>query len=82
MAIIVQKFGGTSVGSAQAIRETKQLIAKYKTEWGSVAVIASAMGSKPVKVTDFIQNSTHKIYEFLKENSNVRIAFHNTTAII
>lgn len=56
---LVMKFGGTSVGSASAIRETKELIAKYKTEWGSVAVIASAMGSKPVKVTDLLLNGAN-----------------------
>lgn len=51
---LVMKFGGTSVGSAQAIRETAELILNAKEEWGSVAVIASAMGTKPVKVTDLL----------------------------
>ncbi len=51
---LVMKFGGTSVGSAQAMRETADLIEKFKREWGSVVVIASGMGSKPVKVTDLL----------------------------
>ena len=51
---LVMKFGGTSVGSAQAIRETAELILDTKKEWGSVAVVASAMGTKPVKVTDLL----------------------------
>ena len=51
---LVMKFGGTSVGSAQAIRETAELILNAKEEWGSVAVVASAMGTKPVKVTDLL----------------------------
>ncbi len=51
---LVMKFGGTSVGSAQAMRETTELILNARQEWGSVAVIASAMGTQPVKVTDLL----------------------------
>jgi bifunctional aspartokinase / homoserine dehydrogenase 1 len=51
---LVMKFGGTSVGSAQAIRETADLIQHCLAEWGQVVVVASAMGSKPVKVTDLL----------------------------
>jgi aspartate kinase len=48
------KFGGTSVGSAQAMRETAELILNARQEWGAVVVVASAMGTKPVKVTDLL----------------------------
>jgi aspartokinase len=48
------KFGGTSVGSAQAMRETADLIQHCLAEWGQVVVVASAMGTKPVKVTDLL----------------------------
>lgn len=51
---LVMKFGGTSVGSAAAMRETADLILQARDTWGQVAVIASAMGSKPVKVTDLL----------------------------
>ena len=51
---LVMKFGGTSVGSAQAMRETADLILQARDTWGDVAAIASAMGSKPVKVTDLL----------------------------
>ena len=53
---IVMKFGGTSVGSAQAIRETAVLIQETRTQWDDVVIIASGMGSKPVKVTDLLLN--------------------------
>ncbi|MCA9959154.1 MAG: aspartate kinase, partial [Anaerolineales bacterium] len=56
---LVMKFGGTSVGSAQAMRETADLILQAKTAWGNVVVIASAMGSKPVKVTDLLLRGAH-----------------------
>jgi aspartate kinase len=53
------KFGGTSVGSAQAMRETADLILRAQKRWGQVVVIASGMGSKPVKVTDLLLQGAH-----------------------
>jgi aspartokinase/homoserine dehydrogenase 1 len=53
---LVMKFGGTSVGSSAAMRETASLIVDTKDRWGQVAVIASGMGSTPVKVTDLLLN--------------------------
>ncbi len=55
---LVMKFGGTSVGSAEAMRQTAEIIEKFKAEWGSTVVVASAMGSKPVKVTDLLLNGS------------------------
>ena len=56
---LVMKFGGTSVGSEQAMRETAVLIQQARQEWGQVVVVASGMGSKPVKVTDLLLNGAH-----------------------
>ena len=56
---LVMKFGGTSVGSAQAIRETAALILRTQDNWDHVVVIASGMGSKPVKVTDLLLNGAY-----------------------
>jgi aspartate kinase len=56
---LVMKFGGTSVGSAQAIRETAVLIVQTKQAWGQVVVVASGMGSKPEKVTDLLLHGAH-----------------------
>ncbi|MCB0535873.1 MAG: hypothetical protein KDD14_26965, partial [Saprospiraceae bacterium] len=51
---LVMKFGGTSVGGAKAMRETADLILRAQARWGQVVVVASGMGSKPVKVTDLL----------------------------
>ena len=59
---LVMKFGGTSVGGAEAMRETADLILQARDTWGDVAVIASAMGSKPVKVTDLLLQGAHSAY--------------------
>ena len=60
---LVMKFGGTSVGNAEAMRQTAELIEKFKAEWGNVVVIASAMGSKPIKVTDLLLNGSKAALE-------------------
>lgn len=56
---LVMKFGGTSVGSAQAMRETAVLIKNSEEKWGTAVVIASAMGSKPIKVTDLLLDGAY-----------------------
>ncbi|MFN2138737.1 MAG: aspartate kinase [Candidatus Promineifilaceae bacterium] len=53
---LVMKFGGSSVGSSAAMRETASLIIDTRQTWGPVVVVASGMGSSPVKVTDLLLN--------------------------
>ena len=65
---LVMKFGGTSVGSAQAMRETAALILRTQEQWGQVLVIASGMGSKPVKVTDLLLQGA---YAAVKGNNQI-----------
>ncbi len=59
---LVMKFGGTSVGSAAAMRDTAHLIEQARETWANVVVVASAMGSKPVKVTDLLLNGAHAAF--------------------
>jgi aspartate kinase len=44
MALIVQKYGGTSVANAERIKHVAQRIARTKDEGNQVVVVASAMG--------------------------------------
>jgi len=53
MALVI-KFGGTSVGSVEAMRRTAGLVQDTIEEWVQVVVVASAMGTKPTKVTDLL----------------------------
>jgi aspartate kinase len=64
---LVIKFGGTSVGSAQAIRETAVLIADTKKTWDQLVVVVSGMGSRPVKVTDLLLNGAQSALEVDRE---------------
>jgi aspartate kinase len=46
MALIVQKFGGTSVGSVERIRNVARRVAKWKQAGHQVAVVPSAMSGE------------------------------------
>ncbi|PSF36185.1 aspartate kinase [Aphanothece hegewaldii CCALA 016] len=52
MALIVQKYGGTSVGSVERIKSVAQRIAQTVKEGNTVVVVVSAMG----KTTDGLVN--------------------------
>src|SRR6478609_4171906 len=43
MALIVQKYGGTSVGSPERIKNVAQRVAKYRAQGDQVVVVVSAM---------------------------------------
>jgi aspartate kinase len=46
VALIVQKYGGTSVGSPERIRNVAQRVAKYKAKGHQVVVVVSAMSGE------------------------------------
>ena len=46
MALIVQKYGGTSVGSAERIRDVARRVAKTKAQGHDVVVVVSAMSGE------------------------------------
>jgi aspartate kinase len=46
MALIVQKFGGTSVGSAERIRNVAHRVAKWKRAGHDIVVVPSAMAGE------------------------------------
>ena len=46
MALIVQKYGGTSVGSAERIRNVARRVAKFKAAGHQVVVVVSAMSGE------------------------------------
>ncbi|PTD97012.1 aspartate kinase [Pseudothauera lacus] len=46
MALIVQKYGGTSVGSPERIRNVARKVAKFRAEGHQVVVVVSAMSGE------------------------------------
>ncbi|MCK4906091.1 MAG: aspartate kinase, partial [Spirochaetes bacterium] len=57
MAVLVQKYGGTSVGSIERIKKVAKRIIKSKKEGYQVVVVVSAMSG----VTDRLTSLAHKI---------------------
>ena len=55
MKTLVMKFGGTSVGGAEAIARSADIVAAAKKEWDQVAVVVSAMSG----VTDLLLKGAH-----------------------
>lgn len=50
MSLLVMKFGGTSVGSAAAIKAVAEITASQRADWDRVALVVSAMSG----VTDML----------------------------
>src|SRR5919205_1281980 len=46
MALIVQKYGGTSVGSVERIRNVARRVARYHREGHQLVVVVSAMSGE------------------------------------
>lgn len=59
MPLIVQKYGGTSVGNAEKIKNVARRIAKTKDEGNQVVVVVSAMGD----TTDELLELAYKVTE-------------------
>jgi aspartate kinase len=57
MALIVQKFGGTSVGSVERIQAVAQRICKTIQQGNSVVIVVSAMG----KTTDMLVGLANRV---------------------
>lgn len=55
MGTLIMKFGGTSVGSAEAIRSTAEIVRAAQAAWPRMVVVASAMSG----VTDALLKGAH-----------------------
>lgn len=55
MQTLVMKFGGTSVGKAEAIRQSADIVLAAKKDWPRVVVVVSAMSG----VTDALLKGAH-----------------------
>lgn len=60
MGLIVQKFGGTSVGSVERIKHVAQLIKRERDEGHQVVVVVSAMGKSTDELIDLAYQLTTK----------------------
>ncbi len=63
MALVVQKYGGTSVGDLDRIRNVARRVARYRQEGHEVVVVVSAMAG----TTDSLLDMAHRITELPDE---------------
>ncbi len=56
MALIVQKFGGTSVGSTEKIKAVARRVTAYQQQGNQVIVVLSAMSGETDRLTGFAQD--------------------------
>ncbi len=59
MALIVQKFGGTSVGSIERIRRVAERVLEYYKEGNKMVVVLSAMAGQTDKLIQLAHEVTH-----------------------
>ncbi len=57
MALIVQKFGGTSVASVERIKEIAKRVAKTREEGNDVVVVLSAMAGETTRLIDLAKEA-------------------------
>ena len=57
MALIIQKYGGTSVANTERVKEVAKKVVKYKKEGHDVVVVVSA----PAGMTDSLVKNAYEI---------------------
>ncbi len=58
MSVIVQKFGGTSVGSIERIRAVAEKVAAWHDKGNDIVVVVSAMSGETNRLTELAQQIT------------------------
>ena len=58
MALIVQKFGGTSVGSVERIQQVADKIKKFREQGDDIVVVVSAMSGETNRLIDLAKQIT------------------------
>ncbi len=59
MALIVQKFGGTSVGSVERIQQVAEKIKKFRENGDDIVVVVSAMSGETNRLIDLAKQITN-----------------------
>jgi len=60
MALIVQKFGGTSVGNMERIRNVAKRVARTFSEGNEVVVVLSAMSGETNRLVGLCHEASHR----------------------
>ena len=63
MALVVQKYGGTSVGSIEKIKNVAERVAREKDKGNDVAVVVSAMAGETDRLIDLTKQITDRPHD-------------------
>ena len=77
---LVMKFGGTSVGSADALSKATQIIRDAKQDWARVVVVTSAMSGVTNLLLDSAASASHGKVDSLPEAESTLRAKHFSAA--
>ena len=77
MALLVQKFGGTSLASIEHINNAADIVAKAKFSGNDVVVIVSAMSGE----TDKLIRLSQAISESPDEREYAAFSFHRRASV-
>ena len=84
MALIVQKYGGTSVGSVERIKNVARRIAKWQNAGHQVVVVVSAMSGETnrlIALAKEIQKNPDKSYELTRRSNLVAVVTDGTAVL-
>jgi aspartate kinase len=73
---LVMKFGGTSVGSAQAMTQAAQIVKAARTEWGQVVVVTSAISAATDSLLESAIHAARGDLQPLIETEKLLLARH------
>ncbi len=77
---LVMKFGGTSVGTAQAMAQTVAIVQEASKEWPRIVVITSALAQVTNILLESANQAAHGNIQLLKENEERLQKMHYTIA--
>ncbi|CAG0990144.1 aspartate kinase [Anaerolineae bacterium] len=77
---LIMKFGGTSVGSADALKNCRQIIRDAKKDWNRVVVVTSAMSGVTNLLLDSAASASHGKVDSLSETEATLREKHFATA--
>ena len=60
MSLIVQKFGGTSVGSVERIQSVAEKVGKFRAEGHDIVVVVSAMSGETNRLIDLARQISNR----------------------
>lgn len=75
MPTLIMKFGGTSVGSAEAITQAGEIVVFYKKQWDRLVVVVSAMRGVTdtlIQCADLASQGEEDLYQSMIEQLKTR----------